>query len=113
MERLGVANPSWSQLVLSGAPGVIELPDLENVPQHQDGEGWRVVVFNNDHNTYAEVMTILMVATGCDQEEAYIETWEIDQIGQSVVHYGSEEECRTAGDIIAQIGIRVEVEPEP
>ncbi len=73
------------------------------------GELWVVIVYNNDVNTWDEVMSVLMVATGCTADEAYIETWEIDSLGQSVVHHGSEDECRTAAEIIATIGILVEV----
>ena len=45
------------------------------------GGGWHVVAFNNDYNTFAEVIEILIVATGCTREEAEIETWEIDRFG--------------------------------
>ncbi len=46
-------------------------------------------------------------------DEAYIETWEIDHMGRSNVHYGGETECRDVAAIISGIGIRVEVTPEP
>ena len=75
------------------------------------GLGWLVTVYNNDWNTYDEVMMILMVATGCSGEEAYIETWEIDNLGQSVVHLACEKECRQIGELISKIGIQVEVSP--
>lgn len=68
-----------------------------------------VVVYNNEFNTYDEVMFILQLATQCDEEEAEIETWEIDHLGKSVVHCSSESECTTVANIIRTIGIRVEV----
>lgn len=68
-----------------------------------------ITVFNNDTNTYDEVIEVLMIATACSEEEAYIETWEIDHLGHSVVHRAAEDECHTAAAIIAQIGIRVRV----
>lgn len=71
--------------------------------------GWMVTVFNNNYNTWDEVMGILQAATGCTPEEAYIETWEIDKLGSSVVHHGGKEECEGVAQIIATIGIRVEV----
>jgi ATP-dependent Clp protease adaptor protein ClpS len=90
------------------SPGTIELPEVldSNVTGHG---GWIVTVFNNDYNTWDEVVFILMAATGCDEEEANIETWEIDNLGRSVVHQGPKEICETAAEIIAKIGIRVEV----
>lgn len=92
-------------------PGTIERPDIE-ATDSQTGDGWIVTVFNNEENTYSEVMTILMIATECDADEAYMETWEIDHLGKSVVHMGSRDECDAAAAIIAQIGIRVEVSQE-
>ncbi len=71
-----------------------------------------MTVFNNDYNTYDEVIHILMVATECDFDEAEIETWEIDHLGKSVVHYGKQEECEKVAGIISQIGIEVKVSEE-
>jgi ATP-dependent Clp protease adaptor protein ClpS len=70
-----------------------------------------VTVFNNDSNTYEEVIVVLQAATGCTAEEAYIEAWEIDHFGACVVHRADEAECGQAADIIRTIGIRVEVGP--
>jgi ATP-dependent Clp protease adaptor protein ClpS len=73
---------------------------------------WLVTVFDNDTNTYEEVMTVLMLATACSAEEAYIEAWEIDHFGQCVVHRSDESECRGVADVVGTIGIRVEAGPE-
>lgn len=75
------------------------------------GEGWIVTVYNNDRNTYEEVMAVLMIATECTSEEAYIEAWEIDHFGQCVVHRASEAECKSAALVISTIGIKVEASP--
>ena len=109
MERL-IAPPQW---MAGSGSGTIQKPDVEPTDAGTRQDGWLVTVFNNEVNTWDEVMVILMVATRCDAEEAYIETWEIDNLGSSVVHHGGEKECRAAADIIATIGIRVEVGKEP
>jgi len=70
-----------------------------------------VIVYDNDYNTFDEVISILMQATGCSVQEASMETWEIHHLGKSVVHHGSRAECERAARIIATIGIRVEVRP--
>lgn len=91
-------------------PGTIERPEVDS--SHDTGTkgaGWIVTVFNNEVNTYEEVISILLIATRCTPEEAFIETWEIDHLGKSVVHQGGEKECRSAADVIATIGIKVEV----
>ncbi len=93
-------------------PAVIENPDLKELgPVSGDG-GYIVTVYDNDYNTVFEVISILMEATGCDLNEAEIETWEVHNLGKSVVHHGGEQECREVADVIATIGIRVEVAAE-
>lgn len=88
------------------------LPDLQQQDTDTGLGEHIVIVYNNDYNTYDEVIEILMRATGCPLEEAQIETWEIDHLGKSVVHHGSEEECERAASVIRTIGIVVEVRPE-
>ncbi len=95
-------------------PGVA-LPDLEDEIADRTtggGSGFIVIVYDNDKNTWDDVVTILQKATGCTLEEAEIETWEVDNLGKSVVHHSSQEECERAAGIIRTIGIRVEVVEE-
>lgn len=88
----------------------VETPELEQLQLDCTSRGeWIVTVFDNDFNTYAEVMTVLMIATQCSPEEAHIETWEVDHLGKSVVHQAHEDECHQVAATIATIGIRVEV----
>lgn len=93
-------------------PSIVERPLLDSHESSAKDAGWIVTVFNNEQNTYEEVITILMIATACSEEEAYIETWEIDHLGKSVVHHAGEVECRRACEIIATIGISAEVTKE-
>lgn len=90
----------------------IEAPEQIGADQTQYDREWIVTVYDNEVNTYEEVTSILMVATGCTLEEAAIETWEIDHIGKSVVHHASEDECTTVARVISKIGIHVEVSKE-
>ncbi len=98
--------------VFASSPGVIERPEVEEGPSKLGSKGWIVTVFDNDYNTYDQVMSILMLATGCTSDEAYIESWEIDHYGKCVVHQGLEKECQRAADVIGSIGIKVEVTKE-
>jgi ATP-dependent Clp protease adaptor protein ClpS len=89
-----------------------QLPDLrEQGPGTGDGE-YVVIVFNNDYNTYDEVMDILMKATACTAEEAAMETWEVDHLGKSTVHHSGQDECERVASVIRTIGIKVEVRQE-
>lgn len=87
------------------------LPDLSDAEQTARAGEHVVIVFNNDYNTFDEVIHILQKATGCSLEEAEMETWEIDALGKSFVHHADREECERVAAIIATIGIRVAVEP--
>jgi hypothetical protein len=53
-----------------------------------------------------------MEATNCPPEEAEMETWEVDNLGKSVVHHGSKAVCEEAAAIIRKIGIHVTVTEE-
>ncbi len=97
--------PPWS--------AALEAPERERAGLRSSGEKWIVTVYNNDENSFDEVETVLMIATGCTPEEAFIEAWEIDHYGSCVVHRADENECRGAAEVIAVIGIRVEATPEP
>ena len=70
------------------------LPERVGRELEKKGEGWIVTVYDNESNTYEEVMTVLMQATCCTSEEAYIEAWEIDHYGKCIVHRACESECR-------------------
>ena len=86
-------------------------PDLHDESTHSTLGEYVVIVFDNDFNTWLEVMSILQKATGCSLEEAEMETWEVHFTGRSIVHHGDRAECERAANIIATIGIRVAVEP--
>ena len=88
------------------------LPEIYEQGPGTGGDEYLVIVFNNDYNTWDEVVNILMRATACTLEEAEIETWEVDRLGKSVVHHSDQEECERAAAVIRTIGIKVEVRPE-
>lgn len=68
-----------------------------------------VMIYNNDHNTFDEVIEVLIVATGCDYEEAAIEAWEAHHFGRAPVHFSTQPECEDVASTIASIGLRTEV----
>jgi ATP-dependent Clp protease adapter protein ClpS len=103
----------WRGAVATPGTTTTVLPErTERESDVGGGDGYIVIVYNNEHNTYAEVISILMQATACTQEEAEIETWEVDHLGQSVVHHGGQEECERVAAVIRTIGIHVEVKEE-
>lgn len=91
------------------APEILDRPDIGDT---QGGHGWIVTVYDNDRNTVDQVVAILIRATGCSQEEAEMETWEVHYLGRSTVHHGGQEECERVAGVIRTIGIRVTVTEE-
>lgn len=73
---------------------------------------WMVVIFNNDTNSFDEVVRVLVMATGCTANEAEMEAWEAHHLGKAPVHFESEEKCQRVADIIASVGVKTEVVPE-
>ena len=81
--------------------------------QKADGGGrYATIIFNNDSNSFEDVIEILMIATACTFEEARIETWEAHTYGQASVHFASEAECLRVASMISSIGVRTEVRKE-
>lgn len=74
---------------------------------------YRVIVHNNDHNTFDEVIAILVAAVpGMSVESAIGYTYEIHLTGAAVVFRGDVEEAEDCARTIRSIGIKVTVEPD-
>jgi ATP-dependent Clp protease adapter protein ClpS len=85
-------------------------PELLDDLGANSGE-WLVTVFDNDKNTFDQVIMILQKATGCPLEEAELETWEVHHLGKSIVHHADQPECERVASVISTIGIKVSVDP--
>jgi hypothetical protein len=87
------------------------LPEITSPGTETEGR-WMVTIYNNDHNSFGEVIGILMRATCCTREEAEIEAWEAHTFGKAPVHFATLPECEGAALIISTIGVKAEVSPE-
>jgi len=88
----------------------VQLPDLAD---SSTGTGrWMVVIYNNDYNSREDVVEILMKATGCPLDEAYMEMWEAETYGKAPVHFAVRTVCREVSNALATIGLVSEVLPE-
>ena len=74
---------------------------------------FKVVVLNNDHNTFDEVIRILMRAVpGMTRDAAEGHANEIHLTGSTVPFSGPRERAEAVGAVIRTIGIEVRVEPD-
>ena len=71
----------------------------------------KVVVHNNDFNTFEEVTKVLMKAVpGITFEQAVAYTYEIHNTGAAVPYTGPKEQAEAVAAVIRSIGIKVTVE---
>ncbi|MBU6287451.1 MAG: ATP-dependent Clp protease adaptor ClpS [Chloroflexi bacterium] len=74
---------------------------------------YKVVVLNNDHNTFDEVIRVLMRAVpGMTRAAAEAHANEIHLSGSTVPFTGPKERAEAVGAVIRTIGIEVRVEPD-
>lgn len=73
---------------------------------------WMTLIYNDSVTPYEAVVQILMLATGCSQDEAEIETWEAHTYGKAGVHFAQKSECERVAEIIRSIGVKTEVTTE-
>lgn len=81
-------------------------------PDTAGGSRHMTVIYNDDHTPYEAVVEIVMRATGCGRDEAEMETWEAHHHGRAPVHFGALRDCQDVANVIASIGVKVEVMPE-
>ncbi len=73
------------------------------------GEPWKTVLFNCACHTFDEVEKIVMQATRCSLSRARALSWEVHSKGSAVVYEGPQERCEAVAEVIASVGLRVEV----
>lgn len=73
------------------------------------GEPWRTVLFNCDCHTFDEVERVVMKATRCTLSRARALSNEVHTRGSAVIFDGHRERCEAVADVVAGVGLRVEV----
>ena len=71
---------------------------------------WMVILFNDDHHSFDEVIAQVQKATGCSPGEAFHITYAAHTNGQAVASIGSKPECQHVASILREIDLRVELE---
>lgn len=96
-------------------PAVME-PDTETVEDILEDRGtgtgnpWQTVLYNCNCHTYDQVIQALVVAISCTVEEAFAHAWTVDHHGQASVYRGEREECERVMLVLAEAGLKAEVE---
>ena len=83
------------------------LPNADKKPHRL----FRVVIIDNDTNTYDEVIAICMQALSIGFDEAFQIALAVDNNGKAEVFHGDEASAFRVAEVIRTIGIEVRVEP--
>jgi ATP-dependent Clp protease adaptor protein ClpS len=74
------------------------------------GQPWMVILFNDDHHAFDEVIAQVQKATGCSPREAFQITYAAHINGQAVAYVGDKLECEQVAKILREIDLHVELE---
>jgi len=85
-------------------------PNLDEQEEIRLGGPWVVILYNDDHHSFDEVILQVQKATGCSLEAAEWITTEAHVTGRAVAYTGSEEECERVAGVLRQIRLQVETD---
>lgn len=74
------------------------------------GEGYRVILYNDEFHSYDEVVLQIQKATGCRLEIAIDVMLEAHHKGRAVCHRGAREECQRVCRVLREIRLQCEVD---
>jgi acetyl-CoA acetyltransferase len=69
----------------------------------------RVVLYNDDHHTFDEVIDQVIKATACSGERAESIAWEVHTRGQAMVFEGELFDCLRVSSVLEEIALHTQV----
>lgn len=70
----------------------------------------KVILFNDEHHTFDEVITQILKAVHCSVERAEQLTWEVHNSGKATVFEGPMHECLNVSAVLEEIALKTEVQ---
>jgi ATP-dependent Clp protease adaptor protein ClpS len=90
---------------VSTSPGTVELPQVEDPDDVLSG-GWRVIVLNDDHNTFDGVASALArVIPGVSYDKGMAFANQIHNTGQAIVWTGPKEPAELYWEQLNEAGL--------
>jgi ATP-dependent Clp protease adaptor protein ClpS len=87
---------------------VLVVPELDG--PGSDGDGYRVILYNDDHTPVDLVIEQVMKATSCTPEKAVQITLEAHESGRAVCFRGSRGKCHEVARVLREIRLQCEVD---
>lgn len=69
----------------------------------------KVMLFNDDHHTFDEVISQLCKATGCSTQHAEACAWEVHTKGKCIVFDGDIGECLRVSSVLEEIALHTQI----
>lgn len=94
-----------------GMPAPAPEPDVESGERSDTGgEGYRVLLFNDEIHTAEEVVAQLVKALRCPMEDAFEIMSRAHHNGRAVVTIASRDEAERVAGVLREIGLGVQVD---
>ncbi len=90
------------------SPSIIE--DIISLDANTTSGSWHVVLYNCDCHSADEVVLQLIKATDYPVRRCIHIMTEAHVLGRAIAYHGTKETCVRCADILASIGLRVEVQ---
>ncbi len=71
---------------------------------------WRVILYNDNHHKFDDVVLWIQKATGCSHEVASHVTYTAHTQGRAVCYEGKKEKCHQVAGHLRRNGLQVEVD---
>ena len=94
------------KLELEQPEGIIE--PLQEVDKDVN-TSYKVILYNDDHHTFDEVIVQLIKAINCSFEKARAYAFEVHVKGKALVHSGSMQSCLKVSSILEEIALHTQI----
>lgn len=94
------------------SPQTLERPDVLTQADEKINPDlpWNVILYNDDHHSFEEVILQVQKAIGSSLERAYEITMEAHAKGRAVCYTGPLERCEHVAEVLRQIALKVEID---
>jgi ATP-dependent Clp protease adapter protein ClpS len=115
MESVTETKPRQTTVLVDEAATPATLPEAEVSDEEKEsptepGEGWRVVLYNDEDHYREEVIVQVMVATNCDERVASAIVDRAHQNGQATVTITDRDDAERVAGVLRKINLQVAVE---
>lgn len=89
---------------------IVESPTEQAMPPGSSGEGFRVILYNDDHHSQDEVAAQLHKATEYPLSRCWAIMLETDRKGRAICYHGTREKCQHVTRVLREIHLQCEID---